>query len=130
MSVVYSEMTMNHMRQMVADLKQSVETLAAENKELREENAVMRQENKELEEQVISAESRLETDEEVLRQDYEVELEAGAYAREQVAKLRMALKEIYDLWPYINCVCGRNAPRLGRERREAIKQLIEEGGDA
>jgi hypothetical protein len=39
--------------------------------------------------------------------------------------LRIALKDIYDLYPDINCVCGRGYPRMSEERRAIVKQLIE-----
>ena len=39
--------------------------------------------------------------------------------------LLAALKGVYDLYPDINCICGRGYPRMSDERRESIKKLLE-----
>jgi len=49
--------------------------------------------------------------------------EAGwSVLREQRDEARRVLSEILALWPYLNCACGRNKPRLSEALREAAKK--------
>ena len=96
--------------------------LRLENRQLKEEVEILREE-------VIAAASELETEREDSVNDYGILLESEAFARKEIVKLRAALKGIYDLYPYINCSCGRAYPRMGEERREKVKQLVTEGGE-
>jgi len=47
------------------------------------------------------------------RTEYAVGLER------EVERLRAALTAIVDAYPYLNCVCGRNKPRMSGETRNA-----------
>jgi chromosome segregation ATPase len=43
-------------------------------------------------------------------------------ARFERDEARRVLSEILALWPYLNCACGRNKPRLSEALREAAKK--------
>lgn len=56
--------------------------------------------------------------ENVSRTQYVVSLE------NEVKALRSALRDLIDLYPYVNCGCGRNKLRFtGKKRERAIRLL-------
>jgi hypothetical protein len=45
----------------------------------------------------------------------------------QYDAVREVLQVILDQWPYLNCVCGRNKPRISESLRERAKVALEGG---
>ena len=47
----------------------------------------------------------------------------------EVKKLRLILGNILDLYPYLNCVCGRNKSRIPDEMRKQARDITNNGTD-
>lgn len=113
-----------------AKLREDNEKLQRMYNNLHRANKQMGEELELLREQVVTVESDLEEEREVNQHDYLLTQEAAAYAHGEATKLRAALKEVVDLWPYIACPCGRNHARMAEDRRARLKELVQAGGES
>ena len=119
----------NPLVQEVRRLTMSLTMLQARNKSLRDHVVALKEELEVVTEELEAAKANFKEEREDIQTDYLLQMEAATFAKDEAKKLREALKGIYDLWPYINCVCGRNQARMGDDRRKQIRALIEAGGE-
>ena len=44
--------------------------------------------------------------------------------KSEAPEARTLLSEIMDLYPYLNCVCGRNKPRVPDSLRDSVRSFL------
>lgn len=64
-----------------------------------------------------------------MSQKYLTQVEYVKSLEHEVQELRLILGKILDLYPYLNCVCGRNKSRIPDEMRKHARDITNNGTD-